>query len=272
MRLVALAGILESVPSRPAERLAALISSDDASLDRLCAAVATIDRGAWSEDRIVDALDEMADQLGPRTDAEDLLAGIFGALGFTANRTAYYAPENSLIHRAIDRRKAIPLTLATVAHELGRRVGVPMSVVGMPGHALIGDGPDPRRWFDPFGGGRALEANDCERIFSALLPNGRFAIEMLAPIAPVDVIARMLQNLRAAYLRTGDLGQLAAVLHLRTALPTAPVEDRVELANVLAVLGREDQAAEQRDLLATLQPHRADEHATAATAHRARRN
>ncbi len=260
------------MPSRPAERLASLIASGEATLDRLCAAVATIDPDAWDEARIVGALDQMAEELGKRTDAEDLLAGVFGTLGFSANRTAYYAPENSLIHRAIDRRKAIPLTLATIAHELGRRVDVPMSVVGMPGHALIGDGPDPRTWFDPFGGGRSLSAEECERIFSALLPNGRFAIEMLAPIAPVDVVARMLQNLRAAYLRAGDLGQLAAVLHLRTAIPDAPVEDRVELANVLAVLGREDQAAEQRDLLVALQPERADEHATAAGTHRARRN
>ncbi len=260
------------VSSAASDRLAQLIERADATLDHLCAAISLIDADGWPEDRVVATFDRLASELEGCTTAEDLLGAMFGSLGFGANRSAYYAPENSFIHHALTNRRAIPLTLAVIACELGRRVDVPLTVVGMPGHALIGDGSDPSRWFDPFAAGRQLSANDCKGILNALIPTARFDVEMLAPTPPIDVIARMLQNLRAAFLRAGDLGQLAAVLHVRTALPSSPVEDRVELANVLAALGRDDQASEQRHVLAALQPERADEHLAAAGRHLARRN
>src|SRR4051794_12190459 len=54
--------------------------------------------------------------------------------GFTGNHSEYYDPRNSYLHDVIERRTGIPITLSVVMIELGRRIGVPVAGVGLPGH------------------------------------------------------------------------------------------------------------------------------------------
>ena len=109
-------------------------------------------------------------------------------------------------------------------------------------------------------------------MFHRAFPEQAFTTDSLRPMSPVAVAARILQNLRVAALREGNMGLLAKVFRLRLELPDATLEERVELANVLALLGRFDLAAEQHELLATLRPDHAKEHRASAVRHRARNN
>jgi len=80
-----------------------------------------------------------------------MLPHLFGRGRFSGNRRDYYDPRNSLLDQVLERQLGIPITLAIVAMEVGRRLGVPLSGVGMPGHFLVGsDGS----YFDPFHQGR----------------------------------------------------------------------------------------------------------------------
>ena len=260
------------------DRLAVVLGAEPAELDRVLAIVASIAPDPPGEDEVVGQFDELAAGLGPAPDGAvghevDAVVGyVFGQLGFIGNTANYYSPSNSFIHRVLRHRRGIPLTLAVLTVEIGRRVGADLSVVGLPGHVILGDGPSPSRWFDPFAAGAELNLEGCQRLFARFQPPAMFTPSMVAPIDAVAVATRMLTNLKLVYRRSGDLGQLAAVLELAVAVPASPISERYELAAVLAALGRDDLAAVQRELLITLDPTKADDHRRAVQRHRARRN
>lgn len=256
----------------PPDRLAALLTDGSRHLDRLLAVVASVDPEPPTEDGVVSELDRLAAGLVGEGAPDRVLAHVYGELGFVGNARRYYSPHNSMIHRVLAGRRGIPLSLAAVVVEIGRRVDVALSVVGLPGHVVIGDGDAPARWFDPFAGGAELDAEACRRIFARFHPAEAFDEQMLQPIDPVATVTRTLNNLKVAYRRTGDLSQLVKVQALAVAVPGSPVTERHELAATLAAVGRDEQAAEQRDLLATLDPPRREAHLRAARRHRARRN
>lgn len=232
---------------------------------------------AQVEEAVVEQLDELAAPLTGDTTVEDVITHVFGTLGFHGNTQHYYQPENSLIEHVLVRRTGVPLSLALVAIEIGRRAGVRLEPIGMPGHFLLREAQDERatgntRYFDPFAGGQEHDAAGCQQIFERLVSGGTFRGDMLVPISAVSVVARMLQNLRVVYLRQGDVSRLANVLAFRVELPTSSPDERVEYSKILGALGRYDLAATQRDLLAEIEPKRATAHRDAAKRHRARRN
>src|SRR5437762_6981207 len=113
-------------------------------------------------------LDELAGRC-PGDELDVLLEYVFGELGFTGNRMDYYDPRNSFLNDVVARRLGIPITLAMVAMEMGRRIGVPLLGVGMPGHFLVRYGPVV---IDPFTGGRRLDEDDCRQLLSGALGAG----------------------------------------------------------------------------------------------------
>jgi regulator of sirC expression with transglutaminase-like and TPR domain len=254
----------------PVERIVELLQADVPPLDRLMVAVASVDRPPPTEDEVVEHLDTLAAQLEPVGSLTDLLSGVFGSLGFRGNTSNYYDARNSLLHRVLDRRVGIPLSLAVVASELGRRLGFELRPIGMPGHVLLGS--ESGEWFDPFAAGAPLTRSECETMYRTLRPDAPFHHRYLEAMPAGTVVARTVENLRVAHLRSGNRSALADVLRLRADLPGAPPEFRLESAAALASLGRYDAAAAERDLLATLQPARADRHRNEAKKLRAHRN
>ena len=270
--------------SGPIERLDQLVTGPDPTLDRVLAVVATVDPDEPpTEDAVVAALDELADGCSSDHGVIGVLAHLFGAQGFTANRRDYYDPANSLIHRVLERRRGIPLSLAAVAVEVGRRRGIELYPVGLPGHVLLGVGPgrpgrpgqDPStggRWYDPFAAGAELDEAACAAIFASVNPNATFDRRMLAPMSPGAVAVRTLNNLRVAYASRGMANRLVPVLDLRANLPSGTVPDRLELARLLAGLGRVELAAAEFERLAELDPDGSDAHRARARSLLARLN
>lgn len=231
------------------------------------------------ETQVLARLDLVAHQLtqsweatGQRPSPAGLLSFVHGTLGFRGDTEGYYHPSNSFIHRVLERRVGIPLTLAAIDTEVGRRVGVDLTIVGLPGHVILGDGPQPQRWFDPFAGGPELGVEDCRQIFARFQPIERFDAAMLQPISPITFTTRMLANLRNSYYQLGDISQLIKVMTASANLPEAPLDDRLELARVLAAFGREARAAEEFELLAAYHPDEAERFRATARGLRARNN
>jgi regulator of sirC expression with transglutaminase-like and TPR domain len=130
--------------------------------------------------------------------------------------------------------------------ETGRRLGIPLHGVGMPGHFLVGadDG-----YFDAFAGGVALDAAACVDRFALTQPRDAFRPEFLAPVGPRLIVDRMLNNLQHCYL--ARLPAAAAwPVRLRLFMPDLPAAVRVELAGVLGKLGRFSEAAAAIDAVA----------------------
>ena len=74
------------------------------------------------------------------TTTEALLAlnrYVFEELGFSGNSQDYYDPRNSYLNEVIDRRLGIPITLAVLYIEIGRRIGLPLHGVSFPTHFLV---------------------------------------------------------------------------------------------------------------------------------------
>ncbi len=254
-------------------RLDQLLAETDGGLDRIMAVIASVDRAAPpTEDDIVARLDELSEGCGGEASVAVVLDFVFGTAGFVGDVAHYYDPANSLIHRVLDRRRGIPLTLAAVAAEVGRRRGVDLRLIGMPGHVLLGEGPDPDRWFDPFGRGAELGMADCRALFARFHPIEAFRPTMLLPMSNEAVAIRMLNNLRVAFVKRGELDRTVPVLELRAGMASATVSDRAELANLLTGLGRFDQAAQHFDVLVELDPERADTYRARAMNCRAHRN
>ena len=116
-------------------------------------------------------LDDMAERLRPEL-VNDLavdLAGLshflFSEEGFAGNAADYYDPRNSYLNEVLDRKLGIPITLSVLAIAVGRRVGLHIVGVGLPGHFLAKGIWGPMEFlFDPFHGGLIQAPEECERL------------------------------------------------------------------------------------------------------------
>ncbi|KAG2427535.1 hypothetical protein HYH02_014581 [Chlamydomonas schloesseri] len=57
--------------------------------------------------------------------------------GFRGNQEDYYSADNSCINKVVERRVGIPITLSLVYMEVGRRLGLTLRGVNLPGHFMI---------------------------------------------------------------------------------------------------------------------------------------
>jgi regulator of sirC expression with transglutaminase-like and TPR domain len=175
---------------------------------------------------------------------------LFAELGFAGDEDDYYDPRNSYLDTVLDRRVGIPITLSVLMMEVGRRIGVPLAGVSMPGHFLVRDKVDPDVFVDPFARGRELDRRGAELRFHAIQgPGAVFDPSFLEPVGRRAIVARMLANLETTATMRTDRFTLAWVLGLRAALPDAPETDRRKFASVLAATGRFLEAAEVFDVL-----------------------
>lgn len=196
-------------------------------------------------------LDDLAKAVHEPT-LDGLLDCLFGELGFVGNDHDYFDPRNSYLNDVVQRRTGIPISLGVLTMTVGRRLGVPLVGVGMPGHFLLRDQVDRELFVDPFARGRRLDAAGCEAAFHAVHGDETtFERSFLEPVSHGAIIGRMLANLRATFMSRDDRKVLAWVLRLRTLVPGVPHEERAELASVLARSGRLTEAARELELLAT---------------------
>jgi regulator of sirC expression with transglutaminase-like and TPR domain len=248
-----------------------LVATPDPPLDRLALAIAATARADVEVDAQLGRLDAVAADLAA-TDAAALCRELFASGRFVGDGEHYYDADNSFLDRVLDRGRGIPITLSVVAMEVGRRLGIPLVGIGMPGHFLVRDATDADAFFDPYMGGVRLDVDGCATRFRQLHPSAGFGEHLLEPVGALAIVSRMLNNLTNVYLQSADSANLAWVLGLRTALPDATVSLRRQHAGVLANTGRFWQAADVYDRLALEQPERAEDHRRTATRLRSRLN
>lgn len=145
---------------------------------------------------------EIAERVGASASGEEQLGilneHLFGKLGFRGNEGAFYEPENSYLNRVIDRRLGIPISLSAIYLFVSRRLNLPVTGIGMPGHFLCRyQSARETHYIDPFHGGKLLSAADClERIQKLDVP---FDEAHLVPLSPRRTLHRMIQNLHVIH-------------------------------------------------------------------------
>jgi regulator of sirC expression with transglutaminase-like and TPR domain len=181
---------------------------------------------------------------------EALTAHLFGDLGFAGDTADYSNPRNSLLDVVLDRRAGIPITLSVVLLEVGRRIGVELEGVGMPGHFLVRSARDADLFVDPFNQA-VIDRAGCEKLFVTLHgPRAPFDPAFLEPVGSRATIARMLTNLQRSFAGRGDRAGALWAQCLRVLVPGTTTLDRRRLAALLAANGRFDASATELEAIA----------------------
>ncbi|MFC9466361.1 transglutaminase-like domain-containing protein [Streptomyces coelicoflavus] len=199
-------------PERSAEvrrRFAEEARSERPDLATLCLLVGAEADGTLDEPALDAAqveLDRLAGELPfrpgtPRAWARalrDLLGERYGFHGVAAD---YQRLESSLLHEVLRRRRGLPILLSVVWLEVARRAGAPVYGVALPGHFVVGFGTEraaagEQVLVDPFDGGRLLSGEDAE-VLVAGATGAELRPSMLEPAAPLEVVSRVLNNVRA---------------------------------------------------------------------------
>jgi regulator of sirC expression with transglutaminase-like and TPR domain len=123
---------------------------------------------------------------------------LFEEEGFRGNVDAYFDPANSYLNKVMDSGLGIPISLSAIYLFIARRLDLPISGVGFPGHFLLryDSGLHPI-YIDAFHGGKILSRNDCAQY---LAQNGYPLSDVYLSISSPEVIlARMIRNLVLIY-------------------------------------------------------------------------
>lgn len=158
-------------------------------------------------------------------------AHLFDELKFAGDREKYEDPRSSCLNEVLDRRTGIPITLAVVYMEVARRAGLQVDGINFPGHFLVRcpeAGSRAGIIVDPFHGGALLSEHDCRLLLQRHVGSEvAFSKSLLAPATRLQIVVRMLLNLKRLYVHMRSFPQARDVTELLlTMTPSALSELR----------------------------------------------
>lgn len=246
------------------ERFAAEIAQSDESIDVIRAALFL----GLEHEPVADlqaaqhALDLLAEGAAARLAQHDDIAAAVHKLcqyvhdehGFAGDATRYYEAENSFLHRVLERRCGLPITLALLYIHSGRAAGLKVDGVGFPAHFLVRVTAKERVIIDPFHG-HPLHFEDCRRMLVRTL-NGRDADPepYLTPATNREILGRMLTNLKALYLDRNDLANALACCERGVLLKPDSLADAIDHALVHERMGNARRAVQELERCLELRP------------------
>lgn len=186
---------------------------------------------------------------------------LFEEQGFTGNVSEYYDPRNSMLHRVLERRTGIPITLSIVYMEVGLRAGLRVEAVGLPGHFIVRafESDDSEGTLvDPFNR-KTTDEDECQQRIDGIY-DGAITLgpEHLRAVGVRAILARVLGNLKAVYVNTQLFRRaLSAVERILLVTPN-DLEERRDRGMLLAQLSRMSEAVAETQIYLNLLPNAAD--------------
>ena len=184
------------------------------------------------------------------TEAETLGAMdryLFQDNGFHGSRFDYYHRANSYMNRVISDREGIPISLSVLYMELGRRLGLSIEGVGLPGHFVVRFVPrkgEPQL-IDVFDAATRLSLEDAGRLAGAAgrpLPE-----ELLAAVDQRAILARMLNNLVGLAQRQDDKERMLRYLEMMMVVDPDSIQARGMRSIIRYETGRKSAAIADLD-------------------------
>ena len=245
----------------------ATLVADDASLSLVeaAASVAQDEFPRLDTQAVLAEIDALALKLKTRFPADAvpvqrlrwLNRFFFQELGFAGNVNDYYDPHNSFLHRVLETRRGIPITLAILYMELATQIGLRARGVSFPGHFLVKLRMHTGQQhgevvIDPFSG-QSLSREELDELLAPYKRSrglqGDFDVPMglfLQSAVPREVVARMLRNLKEIHRNVQAWPRLLPVMQRLVVLLPQAWEERRDRGLLYAELGLFDAAA--RDL------------------------
>jgi regulator of sirC expression with transglutaminase-like and TPR domain len=233
-------------------RFARLIALPETGIDLAKGALAIAADGRPEIDptSTLAALDDLAERVRLRLDVGDaethvidrLQDVLFRESGFRGPTAAeYHDPRASLLDVVVARRIGLPISLAIVELEVAWRIGLQLVGIGLPGHFIVG--APGGILLDPADDGRRLTPDDCQALLRRSIGDGiLFHSGMLRPNSKREILARVLRNLRSAYLAARDWPAALGIIELLGVIePTDPDHGR-DRGLLLGRMGRFNEA------------------------------
>jgi regulator of sirC expression with transglutaminase-like and TPR domain len=230
-----------TAPRTLAEQLAAAADRPGPDLAAPAFLIARIEYPHLDPGPYLDRIDELGEAACHRVDADPghdaPLAGrvdtlnryLFNELGFFGNREQYDDPRNSCLNEVLDRRTGIPITLSVVYMEVARRAGLHVDGINFPGHFLVRC-PErrgtPYLIIDPFHAGALLSEHKCRLLLQKHVGSEvAFSKSLLAPATRLQIIVRMLLNLKRIYVHMRSFPQARNVTELLLAMTPSALSE-----------------------------------------------
>lgn len=149
--------------------------------------------GAWAA-RLPDAVEPPSAQVALMT------ALLVGELDLRGDQVDYTHPVSSHLSEVLTRRRGLPILLSVVWMEVGRRAGIPVEGIGLPGHFIVRVGGEGGEYVDPFDAGARWSVSDCRRK-SSEITGGQIPWDdaFLEPVDSQELLRRVCRNLVAAH-------------------------------------------------------------------------
>jgi regulator of sirC expression with transglutaminase-like and TPR domain len=245
------------------------VDDEEVDLIRAALTIARVEYPELNSDLYADRVDEFARRAEARIaeigDAAQTISAInyvlFEEAGLRGNRDDYYDPRNSYLNDVLDRRLGIPITLAVIYMEVGRRLGFPLFGVGMPGHFLLKhydiDGKE--TLIDCFNGGGILSAQDCQQRLDEIYA-GQMTLrpEFLFAVSRRQILTRILNNLKTVYLTARNFRKALPLIDLVLVIYPRSPEDVKQRAMLRYSLGQNKGAAEDLENYLKMSPDASD--------------
>jgi regulator of sirC expression with transglutaminase-like and TPR domain len=202
--------------------------------------------------RIEELAERVRSRCSPAAKVRDVLGQINWVLfveeELRGNPEDYYDPRNSYLNEVLDRRLGIPISLSVVYASVAEQVGLSLAGVNLPAHFMLRVEEGEQTWFvDPFHSGAVLSHAMCEQRLSEILQKPISLTDSQTAACSIEVVVtRMLRNLKAIYLRLGDL---PAALPVQRRLAALNRLDPDELRDLGVLCIRADHPGEAIDPL-----------------------
>lgn len=185
---------LSNAISHRAARLAELVHED--RLDLVSIELARFAHPDLDDDAILRQLDTLASEV--RGETHLALRRVIGiSHGIGGNVDDYDNPDNSYLNRVLATRRGIPISLSILWMEVGRRAGLEMQGVALPGHFVVYAAG---QLVDPFHYGEAIGSDEAAALIAnAIGGDPRLDRRWLEPVGTADIIRRVLRNLENDY-------------------------------------------------------------------------
>lgn len=117
--------------------------------------------------------------------------------GIGGNTENYDHLDNNFLHRVLETRRGLPIVVTAIWIEVGKRAGIKVEGVGLPGHFLAFAAG---QLVDPFHFGEAIGRDEAARLVAESIGGPpRLEPTWLNPVDTSGIVRRILANLAARY-------------------------------------------------------------------------
>ena len=156
-------------------------------------------------------LDEMAERcrqlmippITPRETCKLLNRVFFHEYGFRGAAKESHHPDNSFLHKVIEQRRGLPITLSVLYLLVARRIGFDLEPIGLPGRFMVGCfAEDVPFYVDVWAGGHLREIDELQDFLDRISVED--SASFLLPVTVAETLSRGCRNLILQFRREGD--------------------------------------------------------------------